>query len=130
LKRRETDIEGDLPAAAAASSVELNTPELPATVESDTESDDGAETEEVSDDDADDEGGDEEVSEAEAEAEAEAETIEHVEDTNTNGIYLTFHHQKGTGQLAMRLEAPVWMLGMLFAVVTAYMWMVVFMIKR
>jgi hypothetical protein len=64
---------------------------------------------------------------------AEAEPIEHdvgEADTNTNGIYLTFHHQKGTGQLAMRLEAPVWMVGMLLAVVTAYMWLVVFLIKR
>lgn len=116
-------------------STEIN---LPETVDSDTES----ETGEVSDDDADDEGGDEGVSvsvsvsesdeeeETEAEAEAEPETIEHVEDTNTNGVYLSLHHRKGTGELTMRLEAPVWMLGLWMAVVTAYMWMTIYMIKR
>jgi hypothetical protein len=137
LKRRETDIEGDLPAASsaaaaassAAASVELNTAELPES-ESESESD-GEETEEVSDDeDADDEGCDEDEDEGCHACAAATETIEHVEDTNTNGIYLTFHHQPKTGELALRFEAPVWMLGVWLAVVTAYMWLMVYMIKK
>ena len=110
LKRRETDIESDM--SVAAPPADTNTCELPATDEvSESES-------EVSDgEEADNEGGD---------------AIHHVEtaeDTNTSGLYLSFHRQKGSGELAVRLEAPVWMVGVLLSVVTAYMWMVVYLIK-
>lgn len=127
LKRRETDIEGDLSVAAVAAVAESNVPELPATEEGD-----GEETEEVSDDGE----GDEEAVSGGEEADTEgddAAVVEHVEteaaDTNTDGLSLSFHRQKG-GDLAVRLEAPVWMLGVLMSVVTAYMWMVVYLIKR
>ena len=35
--------------------------------------------------------------------------VEAADDTNTSGLYLSFHRQKGSGELAVRLEAPVWM---------------------
>jgi hypothetical protein len=114
LKRRETDIECDL-AAVSGATAESNASE---------EEEDGAETEEVSGDESD---GDEADTEDGVE-----EVVHHVEeamDTNTDGLFLSFHRQKG-GDLAVRLEAPVWMLGVLMAAVTAYMWLVVFLIKN
>ena len=125
LKRRETDIESDLSAAAA----ESNAPELPVTEEGD-----GEETEEVSGDESEsDEEAEEEVS-GDADDESggavdtnTAEVIHHVE-ADTDGLHLSFHRQKG-GDLAVRLEAPVWMLGVLMAVMTVYMWMVVYLLK-
>ena len=129
LKRRETDIEGDLGAAAA----DTNTSELSPADEGDEEAESEeeemedevsvSEEEESDGEEADSEGGGDAVEHVEAEAEAEAEA------TNTGGLYLTFHRQKGTGELALRLEAPVWMVGVLVSVVTAYMWMVVYLIK-
>ena len=126
LKRRETDIEGDLSVAAVAA--ESNVPELPAL----PAMDEGEETEEVSDDSESDEEAVSGGEEADTEGD-DAAVVEHVEteaaDTNTDGLSLSFHRQKG-GDLAVRLEAPVWMLGVLLSVVTAYMWMVAFLIKR
>ena len=114
LKRRETDIEADVSVAAP-------------------EEGDGEETEEVSGDESEsDEEAEEEVSgDADDESGADtntAEVIHHV-DADTDGLQLLFHRQKG-GDLAVRLEAPVWMLGVLMAVMTAYMWMVAFLIKN
>jgi hypothetical protein len=146
LKRRETDIESSIidgcyglsageaesDLSVAGPDADTNTSELPATSEGDeselevSSDDDGDETEPMSEDldgdQADTEDGGEETN-----------TVEHVEseatDTNTSGLYLSFHRQKGSGELAVRLEAPVWMVGVLMSVVTAYMWMVVYLIK-
>jgi hypothetical protein len=125
LKRRETDIESETDLSGA--SADANMPELPAMSE-----DDGEETEEVSGDESEsDEEAEEEVSgDADDESGADtntAEAIHHV-DADTDGLQLSFHRQKG-GDLAVRLEAPVWMLGVLMAVMTAYMWMVVYLLK-
>lgn len=128
LKRRETDIEGDLSVAAVAAVAESNVPELPAL----PAMDEGEETEEVSDDGESDEEAVSGGEEADTEGD-DAAVVEHVEteaaDTNTDGLNLSFHRQKG-GDLALRLEAPVWMLGVLMSVVTAYMWMVAYLIKN
>lgn len=121
LKRRDTDIEGDL--SVAPSAAESNAPELPATEEGD-----GEETEEVSDDSE----SDEEAADADDESggvvDTNTEDVVHHVDAEADGLHLSFHRQKG-GDLAVRLEAPVWMLGVLMAVVTAYMWMVVYLLK-
>jgi hypothetical protein len=127
LKRRETDIEGDLGAAA-----DTNTSELSPAAEADEAS--GSEDEELEVSGSEEETDSEEVSDDGAEADNEGgATIEHVEsaeETNTGGLYLSFHRQTETGELALRLEAPVWMMGVLVSVVTAYMWMVAYLIKR
>ena len=126
LKRRETDIESDLSVAAA--SADTNTCELPATSEGDeveSESESESEEEMTDGEEADNESGGDEVETNTEDA------IHHVEadETNTSGLYLSFHRQKGSGELAVRLEAPVWMVGVLLSVVTTYMWMVVYLIK-
>jgi hypothetical protein len=125
LKRRETDIESETDLSGA--SADANMPELPAMSE-----DDGEETEEVSGDESEsDEEAEEEVSgDADDESGVDtntAEVIHHVE-ADTDGLHLSFHRQKG-GDLAVRLETPVWMLGVLMAVMTVYMWMVVYLLK-
>jgi hypothetical protein len=104
-KRRETDIEGDLSAAAA--SAELNT------CETLSNADDSSVASESSD-------------------ESEA-VISH--DTNTEinesdiSVVLNLRRQKHTGEVAFSVEAPVWMWGVLLASAAAYMWMIVFMLK-
>ena len=64
--------------------------------------------------------------------EAEADEVEHVpvDDTNTGGMFIGLRRQKHTGALALSLEAPVWMWGAAIVAVTAYLWMVVFLLKR
>ena len=107
-KRRETDIEGDL--------TELNTCESlsDASDSSDEEAEETEETEESS-------------SESE---ESSEEVISHNSNTDTSGVFLSLHRQKQTGNLAFSVEAPIWMWGALVAVVTTYMWMIVFMLKN
>lgn len=148
LKRRETDIEssildgcyglssgageaeGDLGAAAAAA--DTNTSELSPAAEANEAS--GSEDEELEVSGSEEETDSEEVSDDGAEADNEGgATIEHVEsaeETNTSGLYLSFHRQKATGELALRLEAPLWVLGVVVSVMTAYLWMVAYLIKR
>lgn len=53
-----------------------------------------------------------------------------VDETNTSGVFCTLRRQPHTGQLALSLEAPVWMWGAALVVVTAYMWIVVRLIGR
>lgn len=145
LKRRDTDIESSLlegcyglasgaaeaesDMSVAATSADTNTCELPATSEGDEESESESESDSegeelMTGDEAEDSDG------TETNTEDAIHHVEAAEDTNTSGLYLSFHRQKGSGELAVRLEAPVWMVGVLMSVVTAYMWMVVYLIKR
>jgi hypothetical protein len=131
MMRRETDIEGDL--SVAATGATTNTAELSSAAEEDEDEgdsvsdDDGGDEESVDEEsvsdegDADDEGG----------APEETNTVEHVpaDDTNTSGCACQVRRQKHTGELALGVEAPVWMWGAGVAVVTSYLWIVALLIK-
>jgi archaellum component FlaD/FlaE len=141
MMRRDTDIEGDLSAAAA----ETNTSELGPTAEEDETASEGEDS--VSDDDGETEpsreapveADDEELVDDGAEADtedggsADTNTVEHVpaddvDETNTSSVVCQMRRGR-TGELALGVEAPVWMWGAGVAVVTAYLWIVVFLIK-
>jgi hypothetical protein len=132
LMRRDTDIEGDLAAAAAA-----NTAEMPSMAEEEEET--GSEGESVSADDSENEPSraavdavsDDDGTEADTEG-GDTNTVEHVPADGTaegaGGVSIGLRRQK-TGEVALTLEAPVWMWGAAMVAVTAYLWLVALLIK-
>lgn len=67
--------------------------------------------------------------EADAEDGGDAEAMTNTEaplaEPDTSGVFCTLRRQPHTGQLALSLEAPVWMWGAMVVAATAYMWIVV-----
>ena len=146
MMRRDTDIEGDLASAAAA---ETNTSELGPTAEEDETASEGEGS--VSDDDGETEPSREVPVEELVDDGAEADTedgdadtghVEHVSEADENntsgclhtaedagGVVCQMRRQKHTGELALGVEAPVWMWGAGVAVVTSYLWIVALLIK-
>ena len=105
LKRRDTDIETETEMSVTSTDTdESKIPDLPAT---DNE-------EEI-------------ASGEEADTEEEVDRVEHVEETC--GLALCLYQHKQTGRLTVRMEMPVYILCIVMSVVTAYMWMVAYLIK-